>query len=121
MNFFAIGAVSGALVVMLGAFGAHGLKDILNEYSRSIYEKAVLYQMLHTVVILILGVMEKVQPDLNLHWAGWSFVFGIILFSGSLYLLAVTDTKWLGAITPIGGIFFILGWGLILWNAIKIK
>ena len=116
MNFFAIGAVSGALVVMLGAFGAHGLKDILDDYSRSVYEKAVLYQMFHTIMIILLGVMDKVQPQINLYWAGLSFLLGIILFSGSLYLLAITGLKWLGAITPIGGLFFILGWSIIFWK-----
>jgi len=119
MNFYTIGALSGALVVMLGAFGAHGLKEVLDEYSRSIYEKAVLYQMLHTVAILILGVMEKVQPQLNLQWSGWAFVLGIILFSGSLYLLAILGTRWLGAVTPLGGIFFILGWALLFFKTIK--
>ena len=110
MNFLVIGAISGCLVVILGAFGAHGLKDVLDEYGNTIYEKAVLYHMFHTMAILILGLIEKIQPELQLSLAGWAFIFGIILFSGSLYVLAVTGIKSLGMITPIGGVFFIIGW-----------
>jgi len=110
LNFLVIGAVSGCLVVILGAFGTHGLKDILDEYGKSIYEKAVLYHMFHTIAILILGLIEKNQSELQLFLAGWAFIFGIILFSGSLYVLAVTGIKSLGMVTPIGGVFFIIGW-----------
>ena len=110
MNFLVIGASSGFLVVILGAFGAHGLSDILDEYGKSIYEKAVLYHMFHTMAILVLGLIEKIQPELQLSLAGWAFIFGIILFSGSLYVLAVTGLKSLGMITPIGGVFFLIGW-----------
>ena len=118
MNFLVIGAISGCLVVILGAFGAHGLKDILDEYGKSIYEKAVLYHMFHTMAILILGLIEKIQPELQLSLAGWAFLLGILLFSGSLYFLAVTGFKWMGMITPIGGVFFIIGWVLLL---LKVK
>ena len=118
MNFLIIGAISGCLVVILGAFGAHGLKEILDEYGKSIYEKAVLYHMFHTMAILVLGLIEKIQPELQLSMAGWAFIFGIILFSGSLYILAVTGFKWMGVITPIGGVFFIIGWMLLL---LKVK
>ena len=118
MNFLVIGAISGCLVVILGAFGAHGLKDILDEYGKSIYEKAVLYHMFHTMAILVLGLIEKIQPEMQLSLAGWAFLIGIILFSGSLYILAVTGFKWMGMITPIGGVFFIIGWVLLL---LKVK
>ena len=110
LNFLVIGAISGCLVVILGAFGAHGLKDVLDEYGNTIYEKAVLYHMFHTMAILVLGLIEKIQPEMQLSLAGWAFIFGIILFSGSLYVLAVTGIKSLGMITPIGGVFFIIGW-----------
>ena len=96
MNFLVIGAISGFLVVILGAFGAHGLKDILDEYGKSIYEKAMLYHMFHTMAILVLGLINKIQPEMQLYLAGWAFIFGIILFSGSLYVLAVTVIKLLG-------------------------
>ncbi len=118
MNFLVIGAISGFLVVILGAFGAHGLKDILDEYGKSIYEKAVLYHMFHTMAILVLGLIEKIQPEMQLSLAGWAFLIGIILFSGSLYILAVTGFKWMGMITPIGGVMFIIGWVMLL---LKVK
>ncbi len=114
MNYFAIGAISGSLVVILGAFGAHGLKDILDEYEKSIYNKAVLYHMFHTMAILVLGLIQKIQPEMQLSLAGWAFLLGIILFSGSLYILAVTGIKSLGMITPFGGVLFIAGWILLL-------
>ena len=114
MNFLAIGAISGCLVVILGAFGAHGLKDVFDEYGKSIYEKAVLYHMFHTMAILVVGLIEKMQPEMQLSIAGWAFVLGIILFSGSLYILSVTGIKLLGMITPIGGILFIIGWVILL-------
>ena len=96
MNFITIGAISGCVVVILGAFGAHGLKDVLDDYGKSIYNKAVLYHMFHTVGILILGIINKIQPEIQLSLVGWAFLFGIILFSGSLYILAITEIKSLG-------------------------
>ena len=114
MNFLVIGAISGFLVVILGAFGAHGLKDVFDEYGKSIYEKAVLYHMFHTMAILVVGLIEKIQPEMQLSVAGWAFILGIILFSGSLYILSVTGIKLLGMITPIGGVLFIIGWVILL-------
>ena len=102
--------MSGIIVVLLGAFGAHGLKDVLDTYGKSIYDKAILYQMFHTLDILCIGIMEKVMPSLQLQIAGLSFLLGIILFSGSLYFIALTNMKFIGMITPIGGLFFIIGW-----------
>ena len=110
MNYLLIGAMSGCLVVIMGAFGAHALNELLDDYGKSIYNKAVLYHMFHSIAILILGLINKIQPEIQLSMAGWSFVFGIILFSGSLYILAITGIKSLGMITPIGGILFIIGW-----------
>ena len=109
-----IGAISGSLVVIMGAFGAHALNEILDDYGKSIYNKAVLYHMFHSIAILILGLINKIQPEIQLSMAGWSFVFGIILFSGSLYILAITGIKSLGMITPIGGILFIIGWVFLI-------
>jgi len=113
LNFISIGAILGLLVVILGAFGAHGLKDVLDDHGKSIYEKAVLYQMFHSLAILILGIIEKSFPDVQLQLVGWSFLFGIIIFSGSLYILAISGIKWFGMITPIGGILFMVGWLLL--------
>ena len=114
MNYLMIGAISGCLVVVMGAFGAHALKDILDDYGKSIYNKAVLYHMFHSIALLILGLINKIQPEISLSISGWSFLFGIILFSGSLYILAITGIKPLGMITPIGGVLFIIGWILLI-------
>ena len=105
-----VGAISGCLVVIIGAFGAHALNEILDDYGKSIYNKAVLYHMFHSIAILILGLINKIQPEIQLSISGWSFLFGIILFSGSLYIFAITGIKALGMITPFGGILFIIGW-----------
>jgi len=108
-----LAAASGFLVVALGAFGAHGLKPTLETYQTlAIWEKAVLYHALHTLVLLALAA----QPNIALG-AVVSFLCGIVLFSGSLYLLAVTNLRWLGAITPVGGVSFLLGWLWLLVTA----
>jgi uncharacterized membrane protein YgdD (TMEM256/DUF423 family) len=106
-----IAATAGLLAVVLGAFGAHGLKDLLTHNgTAAIWEKAVFYHFIHAVMLFLLA-ERKVLPAV----AWWSFLAGIIIFSGSLYLLAVTDLKWLGAITPLGGLSFMVGWlGLAL-------
>ena len=109
-----VGAISGCLVVIMGAFGAHALNEILDDYGKSIYNKAVLYHMFHSIAILILGLINKIQPEIQLSIPGWSFLFGIILFSGSLYIFAITGIKLLGMITPFGGILFIIGWVLLI-------
>ncbi len=118
MNFFMWGALSGCIVIILGAFGAHALKEVLDDYSKSIFNKAVLYQMFHTLAILVLGIISKIQPELHLSLSGWSFLIGIIVFSGSLYLLSITGIKTFGAITPIGGTLFIIGWIILFFKTI---
>ena len=118
MNYLLWGSISGCLVVLIGAFGAHGLKDILDDYSKSIYDKAVLYQMFHTLIILILGIANKINPEIQFHLSAWAFLIGIIIFSGSLYILAISGFKTLGMITPIGGLFFIIGWVLLIIKAL---
>ena len=111
-----LGAISGCLVVAMGAFGAHALKEILDDYGKLIYNKAVLYHMFHSIALLILGLINKIQPELSLSISGLSFLFGIILFSGSLYILAITGIKSLGMITPIGGVLFMIGWVLLVFK-----
>ncbi|MGD9488700.1 MAG: DUF423 domain-containing protein [Calditrichaceae bacterium] len=118
---FITAAVIGGLSVALGAFGAHALKDTLDVYGRSIYEKAVLYQMFHTFAIFAVGFLQYQFRHLSFSPAGWAFLAGVILFSGSLYLLAVTGIKTLGAITPIGGVSFIFGWGWLIFQMAKIN
>ena len=105
-----LAAISGLLTVALGAFGAHGLKALLvaNE-TLAVWEKAALYQMFHTLALLGLALRPTVNTG-----AALGFVLGIVLFSGSLYVLAVTNIRWLGAVTPLGGVAFLVGWLLIL-------
>ncbi|MGZ3806419.1 MAG: DUF423 domain-containing protein [Pseudobdellovibrionaceae bacterium] len=118
---FILTAIFGFLSVALGALGAHSLKNILDEYGKSIYEKAVLYQMFHTVALFAVGVMQHFDKETSFSVAGWGFFVGIILFSGSLYLLATTGIKWLGAITPIGGVAFLFGWFWLVVSIFKAR
>lgn len=112
MNSAAIGAFSLAVAVALGAFGAHGLKNHLDAYLMSVWEKAVFYHFVHSFGLLVVGLAAKSG---SLHattarWVSWLLLAGIILFSGSLYALAVTRLTVLGAITPLGGVAFIAAW-----------
>jgi uncharacterized membrane protein YgdD (TMEM256/DUF423 family) len=107
-----IAAVSGFIAVALGAFGAHSLKPILTQHERlDTWDTAVLYHLFHTAVLLFLAGRPTIATG-----AVISFLLGICLFSGSLYLLALTNIRWLGAIAPLGGIGFLLGWVLLLWQ-----
>ena len=121
---FKIAIISGSffalLSVVMGAFGAHLLKDTLTEYSKAIYDKAVLYQIFHSIGILIISTIDYNLSEVNLSISIWFFIFGILFFSGSLYLLALTDIKVLGAVTPIGGLLFILGWVLVIVKVIMV-
>lgn len=108
-----IAAAMGLLAVALGAFGAHGLKELLAQNgTAAVWEKAVFYHFIHAVMLFVLA-DRKPLPTL----AWWSFLIGIFLFSGSLYLLAVTGIHWLGAITPIGGVSFLVGWTCLIISA----
>jgi uncharacterized membrane protein YgdD (TMEM256/DUF423 family) len=119
--FFILGSISGGLGVAMGAFGAHGLKDRLSSDALSTHETAARYQMVHALALLAVAFAITHWPDSNLPFiAGWLFVAGTILFSGSLYLLSLTDVRWLGAIAPLGGAAFIAGWlclALAAWKA----
>jgi uncharacterized membrane protein YgdD (TMEM256/DUF423 family) len=110
-----IAAVAGFLAVALGAFGAHGLKEILAQNgTTAIWEKAVFYHFIHAVMLFVVAGRKPFVAG-----AWWSFLAGIVIFSGSLYLLAVTNMKWLGAVTPIGGLSFLVGWAWLFWSAGK--
>ncbi len=112
--FLILSAACGFLGVALGAFGAHGLKMILTPEMLAVYKTAVDYQMWHALGLGIIAVfMQQAQDSVLLKWAGWSMFAGILLFSGSLYLLAVFNLKWLGMVTPFGGLSFLAGWILI--------
>ncbi|HLV27344.1 MAG TPA: DUF423 domain-containing protein [Gemmatimonadales bacterium] len=107
----AAGAVSAAIGVAAGAFGAHALRARLSTADLATFETAVRYQMYHALALLAVAWVLTVAPDSSLaRWSGWLFLAGTLIFSGSLYLLVLTDTRWLGAITPIGGVAFLAGW-----------
>lgn len=118
MNQSAAGALVLALAVMLGAFGAHGLRDKLDSYSLGVYEKAVFYHFIHGIGLLVVPLMARagVLNSGGARTVWFLLCAGIVLFSGSLYLLAVTGQRWLGAITPLGGLAFIGGWLLLAWQ-----
>ncbi len=107
-----VAAAMGLLAVALGAFGAHGLKELLAQNgTAAIWEKAVFYQFIHAVMLFVLAARK---PFPTVAW--WSFLVGIFFFSGSLYLLAVTNAHCLGAVTPIGGVSFLLGWAWLVFR-----
>ncbi len=121
MNWTAIGAIALALGVILGAFGAHGLKDRLDAYLMGIYEKAVFYHFIHALGILIVSLMPKtgIIGQSQASWVCALLLAGIGIFSGSLYALAITRQMGLGAVTPIGGVSFIAGWLLLAWFLVR--
>ncbi len=109
--FFSLASISGALGVMLGAFGAHALKARLTPDLLDTFETGVRYQMYHAFALLAVAfALSRYSPSSLLNASGWLFIAGTLIFSGSLYLLAVTGLRWLGAITPLGGVAFIAGW-----------
>ncbi|HSY09823.1 MAG TPA: DUF423 domain-containing protein [Candidatus Dormibacteraeota bacterium] len=111
-----IAAAMGFLAVVLGAFGAHGLKDLLTQNgTTAIWEKAVFYHFIHAVMLFVLA-ERKPFPEV----AWWSFLIGIVFFSGSLYLLSVTNALWLGAVTPIGGLSFLFGWAWLIFKLSRV-
>ena len=117
--FLSLGSISGALAVMIGAFGAHGLKNKLCEEMLAIYKTGVEYHFYHTLALLAVGLFALHHKSALLTACGWSMTAGIIIFSGSLYALSISGVKVLGAITPIGGLCFIAGWVLLALAVIK--
>ena len=123
-SFLKIAALTGALSVILGAFAAHGLKNLLSAVNLQVFETAVRYQFYHVFALLAVGILYKEFPGKLMAWAGNLFVAGMILFSGSLYLLCYVKhvaipLNWLGAITPFGGAAFIAGWIMLFLAIIK--
>ena len=114
--FFIIGSILAGLSVLLGAFGAHGLKNMVPPEMIETWEKAARYQMYHALAILLLAWAITHWPGQANLWSlgGWLFLAGAILFSGSLYILVLSGVKWLGAITPLGGVAFGIGWLCVL-------
>lgn len=118
--FVLLGSLSAFLAVALGAFGAHGLKSKLSKEMFSIYETAVNYHLIHALALIMVGILAKWFSDSGyLNWSGWLFLAGTIIFSGSLYALSITGIRQLGAITPIGGVSFLIGWLLLALAAWK--
>ncbi len=112
--FITLAAGSGLLAVALGAFGAHALKNRLDDYALSVYQTAVQYHFYHSLALLGVGLFCLWQPQsVLLRTSGLSFGIGILVFSGSLYLLSFTGLRWLGAITPLGGLAFMAGWACL--------
>lgn len=112
--FITLASLSGMLAVVMGAFGAHALKNRLDQYALGIFETAVQYHFYHTFALLAVGVISLSQPQTTLlKTSGWLFILGLVVFSGSLYLLSFTGMRWLGAITPLGGLAFIGGWACL--------
>ena len=122
MNWSVTAAILLALAVILGAFGAHGLRGRLDEYSMSVYEKAVFYHFIHALGILIVSLLPRTGsfPESTSGTVCAILLAGIVIFCGSLYLLAVTGNRMLGAITPIGGVAFIVGWLYLAWHLRRI-
>jgi len=112
-TFLLMGALAGVLGVSLCAFGAHGLRNRLTPDMLAVFETGVRYHMYHALALVLVAALMGRLDGWLIHAAGWSFAIGIVLFSGSLYLLAVTGVRILGAITPLGGVAFILGWAFL--------
>jgi uncharacterized membrane protein YgdD (TMEM256/DUF423 family) len=109
--FLILGGINAALVVMLGAFGAHGLKARLTAEMLAVYQTGVHYHLFHALGLLAVGlVASQIADSVWLKWSGWLMLAGIILFSGSLYVLSVSGMRWLGMVTPFGGVAFIAAW-----------
>ncbi|MCT8140045.1 DUF423 domain-containing protein [Anaerobacillus sp. CMMVII] len=118
--FLIIGSINMVLAVGLGAFGAHGLQGKLTTRMLEIYQTGVQYHMIHAIGILIIAIVaDRLGSPGMITWAGWSMFIGILFFSGSLYILSISGVKILGAITPIGGVFFMVGWVLLALAAFK--
>lgn len=117
-----LGSIFGGLSVMLGAFGAHSLKERLTEKSLATFQTAVDYQFVHSLALILVGILAMQFSDEHqkkIQRPGWFFLVGIILFSGSLYSLALGGPRWLGPVTPLGGLSFMIGWFLLAFSLPK--
>ena len=118
-HFIVLGAINGFLAVAFGAFAAHALKNHLSAGLLEVFQTGVEYQGVHALALLAVGMLGRDERGRALNLAGWAFASGILLFSGSLYLLALTDIRMLGAVTPFGGTAFLIGWGALAWHAAR--
>jgi len=120
-TWLAVGAIAGAIGVALGAFGAHGLKSRVGPDLLAVFETGVRYHMIHALALLAVAWAGDRWPSVWTTAAGWLFVAGIVVFSGSLYLMTLTGARWLGAITPLGGLAFIVGWASLAVAALRAR
>ena len=112
--FITLASLSGMLAVAFGAFGAHALKNRLDDYAMGVFQTAVQYHFYHSLALLAVGIIALNHPQAALlRSSGWLFTLGIVVFSGSLYVLSFSGLRWLGAVTPIGGLAFIAGWACL--------
>lgn len=118
-RWFATGAAAAGLAVILGAFGAHGLRARIEPALLEVFETGVRYQMYHALALLVVGLAAGRRNNPLTTTAGWLFLAGIAVFSGSLYLMTLTGARWLGAITPLGGVAFIAGWACLALGALR--
>lgn len=118
--FLALGSINALLVVLIGAFGAHALKARLTVENMAVFQTGVQYHFYHAIGLILLGLIALQIPITPyLRWSGWLMLVGIILFSGSLYALSITNIRWLGMITPLGGTAFILAWLMLTIGIMK--
>lgn len=118
--FLVLAGVNGFIAVSLGAFAAHGLKSMLGPDLLATFQTGVQYHMYHTLALLAVGLLVLQFPtQTGLRVAGYLFLAGILIFSGSLYVLALSGIRWLGAITPIGGVAFLAGWAMLAWSMLR--
>jgi len=120
-GWFGIGAIAAAIGVMLGAFGAHGLRSRVDSDLLVIFETGVRYHMYHAIGLLAVGWAASRWPGGLVTASGWLFLVGILVFSGSLYVMTLTGARWLGAITPIGGLAFLIGWACLIWAGLSTR
>ncbi len=118
--FLVAAALLGCVSVALGAFGAHALKEKFGPEQLARFETAVRYQFYHVFALLGVSLLARAWPELNFAPAGWAFLAGVVVFSGTLYLIDLTGVRMFGAITPIGGVLLLAGWALLAWEAGKI-
>ena len=118
-TFALLGALSAFVAVAAGAFGAHGLKSKLTPELLAVFETGARYQMFHALALLAVAWAQTRWPGGATTWSGWLFFAGTLLFSGSLYALALTGARWMGAITPVGGLALLLGWLCLAWRVAR--
>lgn len=118
--FLLLAGINGFLAVALGAFAAHGLQERLEASLLATFQTGVQYHMYHALALLGVGLLSQQFPGAGIvRSSGWLFLAGIVLFSGSLYILALSGVRWLGAITPLGGVAFLAGWACLCWFALN--